>query len=96
MKTLHFEATADQRSALESLAYWIADIAYIRERYGDEEPELIHARDTVEKCCFPRLDRLGVPFWVQNSVSAWAGNWRRYKSEYMSEAMRKKGILLHS
>lgn len=40
MKKLFFECNRDQRSALEGLAYRIADTAYMRERFGSDEPEL--------------------------------------------------------
>ena len=37
MKKLYFNATKEQRNALEGLAYRIADTAYMRERYGNRE-----------------------------------------------------------
>lgn len=84
----------DQLAALEGLAYWIADLHYMREKWGENEPELQRARDTIEKCCFPRLDRMGVPFWVQNSVICWAENWRNTKSEYFTDFLKRKNIFV--
>ena len=91
---LAYTLTRDQFSALEGLAYWIADLHYMREKWGDDEPEVQRARDTVEKCCFPSLDRLAVPFWVQNSVICWAENWRNTKKEYLKQVLERKNILV--
>lgn len=92
MNKLHFEANKAQFSALEALAYWIADVHYIRERYGADDPEHEKAHKTV--CMwFEELDRLAVPFWVQNTVICWAENWRRYKEQYFAEAMKQKNIM---
>lgn len=84
----------DQLAALDGLAYWIADLHYMREKWGENEPELQRARDTIEKCCFPELDRLGVPFWVQNSVICWAENWRNTKSEYFTDFLKRKNVFV--
>lgn len=81
----------DQESALSGLAYWIADLHYLRERFGDEDPELSTVRKTISDC-FDHLDRLKVPFWVQNSVICWAEDWRSTKREYLSELLSRKGI----
>ena len=77
----------DQFSALEGLAYWIADLHYMREKWGDDEPEVQRARDTVEKCRFPSLDRLAVPF-------CWAEDWRNTKKEYLKQVLERKNILV--
>lgn len=92
MSKLQFIANPEQWKAMEALAYWVADVNYISERYGADDPEHEKAHKTV--CMwFSDLDRLQVPFWVQNTVIFWAENWRRYKEEYMKTAMQKKGIL---
>lgn len=84
--------SAKQYNALESLAYWIADLHYIKERYGENDPELETCRKTIEKCCFPSLDALQVPFWVQNTVICWAENWRNYKDQYFTSFLASKNI----
>lgn len=89
---LQFKANMDQRDELEGLAYWVANENYIRETYGSDEPELDRCRDTITGCIFPALDRLGVPFWVQNSVIAFSEDWRRYKFRYLWESLREKNI----
>lgn len=76
------------RNALEGLAYHIADANYINERFGSSDPEYIVANKNVH-LSFETLDRLGVPFWVQNSVITYAENWRRYKSEYIDNWLLK-------
>lgn len=91
---LKYTINREQYSALEALAYWVADLHYMREKWGDDEPELKHARDTIEKSCFPSLDRLGVPFWVQNVVVCWSENWRNTKSQYLSEFLKSKNIFV--
>lgn len=90
-KERRFNATQNQASAIVALAYWVADTAYIRERYGDNEPELDRARDTASYN-LKECDRWEIPYWVQNEVCAFAGDWHRYKSEYLREALAKKGI----
>ena len=73
---------------MEGLAYRIADSAYMRERWGDEEPELEKNRKTIFGL-FDELDKLAVPFWVQNSVICFAENWRRYIETGMGDWLRK-------
>lgn len=75
---------------LKGLAAWVADGAYIAERYGVDDPEWGRCDSTV-KTCFDALDRLGVPMWVQNAVITWARSWRDYMAEYMDEALRRRG-----
>lgn len=84
----------DQYSALSGLAYWIADLHYMRERFGDDEPELSRVQKTIEKCLFPQLDKLQVPFWVQNAVICWAENWRNTKRQYLAEFLKSKNIFI--
>lgn len=86
-----FTATREQSTALAALAYHVADYYYISERYGSSDPEA-HKADANVKDMFNTLDRLEVPFWVQNAVVAFATNWRRYKSVYMNSYLKSKGI----
>ncbi len=78
-----------QWSSLEGLAAWVADGAYIAEYYGIDDPEWSKCDSTV-KACFDTLDRLGVPYWVQNAVISWARDWRAYKAEYMDCALQRR------
>lgn len=93
MKKLYFEATKEQRDALEGLAYRIADSAYMRERFGNDEPELKKNEKNISGL-FDLLDRLGVPFWVQNSVICFSENWRKYVQFGIFEPMKEKNIIL--
>lgn len=63
-----------------SLAYWIADKSYCEERYGATVDGTERAHKTITQCIFPALDRLKVPFWVQNRVIVWAEDWRKSSS----------------
>ena len=89
MNKLYFKVeNREQRNALEGLAYWVADVNYIIERYGVSDPEYKKAHNSV-LLCFESLDRLGVPFWVQNSVVCFAENWRQYKNNYIDTWLLK-------
>lgn len=84
--------TSEQYSLLEGLAYRIADSAYMAERYGeDASAEQEQNRKTLAGL-FEQLDALAVPFWVQNSVIAFAEDWRRYKSQYLNSYLNSRNI----
>ena len=88
-----YTATAAQRAELESLAYWISDRAWSRER-GELDEHEDRRTDTTIRAIFDRLDRLGVPYWAQNAVICWAEDWRRTMRETLRDAMRAKQINL--
>lgn len=88
---LSYTATIETRGMIEGLSYWISDIEYIKERFGVDDPELSISRKTVESL-FDKLDKAGVPFWVQNSVIAFASDWRRTKAVGIWEALKPLGI----
>lgn len=52
------------------------DRAWSRERGKLDEYEDRRTGDTI-RAIFDALDRLGVPYWVQNAVCCWAEDWRR-------------------
>lgn len=91
---LKFELSREQFRELSALAYWVANEQYIRERHGADDPEIQRCRETITKSIFPNLDRLQVPFWVQNIVSCWAENWRNYTSNYLINYLKTKSITL--
>lgn len=72
--------TREQRQKLHSLAYWIAEAAYTRERHPEDTDTLNRAEKTI-KALFDELDKLQVPFTIQNQVIEFSRNWRRYKTE---------------
>lgn len=89
---LNCKISKEQFKELQGLSYWIADLNYIKEKYGENEPELQVCRDTINKCLFPELDKLSVPFWVQNTVICFSENWRNTKKEYLSSFLKSKGV----
>ena len=91
--TRSYTATREQRDELEGLAYWISDRAWSRERGKLDEYE-DRRTDTTIRAIFDRLDRLGVPYWVQNAVICWAEDWRRTMREDLRDAMRARSIIL--
>lgn len=91
MKT--FAATREQRDELEGLAYWIADRTWSREHGLLDEHEDQRTDNTI-RVIFDALDRLGVPYWVQNAVCRWAEDWRRAMQEDFRDAMRARQIAL--
>lgn len=88
-----FTATREQRDELEGLAYWIADRAWSRERGELDEYEDSRTDSTI-RAIFDALDRLRVPYWVQNAVCRWAEDWRRTMKENLRDAMRAEQITL--
>lgn len=88
-----YTATPEQRAELEGLAYWITDRAWSRERGKLDEYEN-RRTDTTIRAIFDQLDRLGVPYWVQNAVICWAEDWRRAMQEDFRDAMRARQIAL--
>lgn len=91
MKT--FAATSEQRDELEGLAYWVSDRAWSRERGKLDEYEERRTGDTI-RAIFDALDRLAVPYWVQNAVICWAEDWRHTMKEDLRDAMRARQIAL--
>lgn len=68
--------TDEQARELEYLSRWRADLAYICERYGAQDPETQVSRKSIE-FSFSRLDALRVPFFLQNAALAFGEDWRR-------------------
>ena len=85
MEKLAYTLNREQLNTLEGLAHWHADKQYLLERYGREEArhEIEQAHQSIISL-FASLDRLGVPYWLQNVVLAFSEDWRRYKARYLS------------
>ena len=64
-----YTANKKAYSLLESLAYWMAEISYCREKDPGDIGFLDKADKTIH-FLFDQLDRAGVPFWAQNSALA--------------------------
>lgn len=84
---LSFICTQEEYNTLSGLAYRIADNAFMIERYGrqDASIELGQNHKTILGL-FDQLDKMSVPYWVQNAVISWSEDWRRYKKEYLYQA----------
>ena len=90
--------TTDQRSRrqsqeLEGLAYWIAERSCTLERCPDDADDLRRADDAI-RLHFELLDRLGVPFWVQNAAIARASDWRNTRRQSIRSAMAARNIAM--
>ncbi len=84
-----------QRNELEGLAFHIANMAYTRERYPEDQHVIVELDKSI-RLHFDILDSLCVPFWVQNSVICFAENWRNYKEFNLDSWLRKnRNIDLH-
>lgn len=91
LNQLEYRATPAAWNELQALAYWISERYYCLERYGETPDGTERAHKTITKCIFPQLDKIGVPFWVQNRVIVWAENWRGARSEYLYQAFERPG-----
>lgn len=91
----HLYFILDQRkyNALSGLAYRIADNAYMIERYGADGSAIEREQNHATICgLFADLDAMRVPFWVQNSVIAFAEDWRRYKETSLASWLENRNI----
>ena len=87
--TVHAVLTEAQARELEYLARWRADLAYICERYGRQDPETQVSRKSIE-FSLQQLDALCVPFWIQNAALAFGEDWRRQQSSGLFEWIGKR------
>lgn len=90
---MEFVCSKEQKSALDGLAYRIADNAYMKERYGTDgaKIELEQNRKTILGL-FSELDELGVPFWVQNAVICFSENWRAWQAGRLEKHLNSRKI----
>lgn len=79
---LNFTYNGRQFRALEGLAYWAQEEAWTEERYGAQAADLPRLRENMRDS-FKNCNAAGVPMWVQNTVSAFGHDWRRYMSTYL-------------
>lgn len=90
MMRLHINR--EQYRALEGLAHWCyqaARCAAENDEFGAEQ-----ARATL--ATFPRqLDKLEIPWWIQNAVSTWAQDFRaprNIRTEYLDQMLSRRCI----
>lgn len=72
-----------QYRALEGLAYWIAEGSYTRERVGTPSAAV---GETIQ-AIFDKCDALRISFHIQNAVIEFGRDWRRYRSEYLTNIL---------
>ena len=89
---MEFHASRQAQDELSGLIYWMANLEYTRERYPGDREEIEHCKKSVE-CSFRALDRLGVPFWVQNAALGWARSWKNYVQRDFWTDMTARGIV---
>ena len=94
---LYFELNNAQYMELEGLAYHIADLRYTQERFSRAEhyeSDLKSIQQTIS-FAFEQLDKLQVPFWVQNHVIIWAEEWRNLLRADFAEALKAHNIIIN-
>lgn len=77
-----FNYNGQQFKALEGVAYWAQEIAYVLECFGENDADLPRLRDSL-RASFTECDRLAVPGWVQNRAAEFGHDWRLYASTYI-------------
>ena len=89
-----FDFTIDQKQydTLSGLRYWMANKAYMKERYPEDyekESEKIHK--TIVSL-FNEADQRQIPFWVQNIVCGYQDDWRHTKETYLYQDLEKRNV----
>ena len=84
------DLNTEQRKELDYLARWRADLAYITERWGKDDPETQVSRGCIE-FSFRMLDRLQVPYWLQNVALAYGEDWRNRQRESFELYLTRRG-----
>lgn len=82
-----------QAKQLDGLAFWIAEHAITRERFPDDTRNISRCAASIS-LALDQLDRLAVPFWVQNAVINWAETWRNISSHDLKQAMTARNIIM--
>lgn len=67
-----------QLIVLKGIAYRIADIHFLKERYGDDAKHEIEVSRKTLTSLFAEADKENIPFFVQNTVLCFFENWRNY------------------
>lgn len=89
---MRYHINRNQYRALEGLAHWCYQAARCSaEHDADGERQ---ARETL--ATFPdALDRLGIPWWMQNAVSAWAQDFRapgNIREAYLEQMLSRRCV----
>lgn len=81
------------KSEIESLSYWMIQNSFNSELKSRDEIETARIHKTMDEI-FNQLDRLRVPFWVQNAVLSYGRNWRFAYTTDLYTFLADKGIIL--
>lgn len=74
---LQYAITKKQSNILSGIMYAAADIEYITEKYGPEEPELQAARRNLDSW-LDDATYTGTPAALVNHALSYGSSWRRY------------------
>lgn len=88
-----FICNKKQAKQLDGLAFWIAEQAIARERFPDDTRNISRCAASIS-LALDQLDRLAVPFLVQNAVINWAETWRNISSHDLKQAMAARNIIM--
>lgn len=88
---LQYKLNNKQEMILEGMAYRIADINYLKERYKPEEVkhELETSRRTLEGL-IKEADKESIPYWVQNIILVKYENWRLWFETTVRDFLKKQ------
>ena len=79
---LTFSPSPAAWAAMQSAAYWRADMAYLQERYGVDGGEAVHELTEARRSLgdmLAAMEAAGVPNWAGNSALQFGRDWRRFK-----------------
>lgn len=85
--------TYEQYKKLDSLAFWVQELTWTKEHEPDDTEFLTKARKTIS-FIFEQLDRLKVPFTIQNLAVSIGEDWRKYTSDAFDFLLRDAGVLI--
>lgn len=91
---LSFELNNKQFHELQGLKFWLVEKSWLQEREPDNTADIHRAHETI---CFilQKLDRLGVPFWVQNVVLKLQDNWRTASSIQLAYFLQDNNVTIN-
>ena len=88
---LRVELDRRAKNELDALVYWHSDLSYCKERWPEDQNELSRHDKTI-KSIFNALDRLNIPFWLQNAALYYSEEWRNaYKCDFWEWLAKQHG-----
>ena len=92
MNNLRVELDRRAKNELDALVFWHSDLYYCKEKSPEDQNELSRHDKTI-KSIFNALDRLNVPFWLQNAALQYSENWRNgyYYSDFWEWLAKQHG-----